>query len=102
VGCLLGFAVGTTTRAVDRRAVWLRPLAAVIGSVVADMLFSVLGALFGQQQMVQIDFFSLFLVVAASSAILVLPVNRVMRWALNAEGDRRTLVSAHSPESGLW
>jgi rod shape-determining protein MreD len=102
VGCLLGYAAGSTTAAVDRRAVWLRPVAAVVGSVAADMLFSVLGAIFGQQQMVQIDFFSLFVIVALSSAVLVLPVNRLMRWALVAEGNRRTLVSAHSPESGIW
>jgi rod shape-determining protein MreD len=102
VGCLLGFSMGVTTAAVDRRAVWLRPVLAVIGSVAADMLFAVLGAIFGQQQMVQIDFFSLFLVVAVSSALLVLPVNRLMRWALSAEGNRRSLVSANSTESGLW
>ena len=102
VGCLLGFSIGVATAAVDRRAVWLRPVAAVVGSVAADMLFAVLGAIFGQQQMVQIDFFSLFLVVAVSSALLVLPVNRLMRWALSAEGNRRTLVSASSTESGLW
>ena len=66
------------------------------------LLFAVLGAIFGQEQMVQIDFFSLFLVVAVSSALLVLPVNRVMRWALSAEGNRRSLVSANSTESGLW
>jgi hypothetical protein len=77
-------------------------VAAVVGSVAADMLFAVLGAIFGQQQMVQIDFFSLFLVVAVSSALLVLPVNRLMRWALSTEGNRRTLVSASSTESGLW
>jgi rod shape-determining protein MreD len=102
VGCLLGFSMGVATPAVDRRAVWLRPVAAVIGCVAADMLFAVLGAIFGQQQMVQIDFFSLFLVVAVSSALLVLPVNRLMRWALSAEGDRRSLVSASSTDSGLW
>jgi hypothetical protein len=77
-------------------------VAAVVGSVAADMLFAVLGAIFGQEQMVQIDFFSLFLVVAVSSALLVLPVNRLMRWALSAEGNRRSLVSANSTESGLW
>ena len=65
VGCLLGFAIGVATAAVDPRAVWLRPVAAVIGSVAADMVFAVLGAIFGQQQMVQIDFTSLFVVVAA-------------------------------------
>jgi rod shape-determining protein MreD len=102
VGSLLGFSIGVATAAVDSRAVWLRPVAAVVGSVAADMLFALLGAIFGQQQMVQIDFFSLFLVVAVSSALLVLPVNRLMRWALHAEGNRRSLVSASSTESGLW
>jgi rod shape-determining protein MreD len=102
VGCLLGYSLGVATAAVDQRAVWLRPVAAVIGSVAADMLFSVLGAIFGQQQMVQINFFSLFVVVAVSSLLLVLPVNRLMRWALSAEGNRRSLVSAHSPDSGIW
>jgi hypothetical protein len=77
-------------------------VAAVIGGVAADMLFAVLGAIFGQQQMVQIDFLSLFVVVAASSVLLVLPVSRLMRWALSTEGNRRTLVSAHSGESGIW
>ena len=81
---------------------WLKPVAAVIGSVAADMLFAVLGAIFGQQQMVQVDFLSLFVVVAVSSAVLVLPVNRLMRWALFAEGNRRTLVSPSSTEGGLW
>jgi rod shape-determining protein MreD len=102
VGCLLGYSIGVATTAVDRRAVWLRPVSAVVGSVAADMLFAVLGAIFGQQQMVQIDFFSLALVVAVSSVLLVLPVNGLMRWALAAEGDRRSLVSASSTESGLW
>jgi len=102
VGCLLGYSIGAATAAVDKRAVWLKPVAAVVGSVAADMLFAVLGAIFGQQQMVQIDFFSLFLVVAVSSALLVLPVNRLMRWSLNTEGNRRSLVSASSSESGRW
>jgi hypothetical protein len=66
------------------------------------MLFAVLGAVLGQQQMVQIDFLSLFLVVAVSSAIAVFPVNRLMRWALMPEGNRRSLVSAQATESGLW
>ena len=102
VGCLLGFSIGVATAAVDRRAVWLRPVAAVVGSVAADMLFAVLGAIFGQDQMVQIDFFSLFVVVAAASLVLVLPVDRLMRWALITEGNRRTLVSAHANEGGIW
>ena len=51
--------------------------------------------------MVQVDFLALFLVVGISSAVLVLPVNRLMRWALAEEGHRRSLVSAQS-ESRAW
>jgi rod shape-determining protein MreD len=102
VGCLLGYSVGVATKAVDRRAVWLTPVAAVIGSVVADMLFAVLGGVFGQQQMVQINFLALVAVIAVSSAIFVLPVNRMMRWALIPDGTSRSLVSAHSALSRPW
>ncbi len=96
VGCLLGYTVGSLTTAVDPRAAWLKPVAALAGSVAADMLFAVLGAILGQQQMVQINFLSLFLVVALSSVVLVLPVSRMMRWALVEESHRRSLVSAQT------
>ena len=101
VGCLLGFATGTLTAAVDPRAAWLKPVAALTGSVAADMLFAVLGAILGQQQMVQVDFLSIFLVVAVSSVVLVLPVSRLMRWALAGETHRRSLVPAQA-DSRLW
>ena len=101
VGCLLGYVTGSLTAAVDPRAAWLKPVAALAGSVAADMLFAVLGAIFGQEQMVQIDFVSLFLVVGISSVVLILPVNRLMRWALAGENNRRSLVSAQA-DSRLW
>jgi hypothetical protein len=65
------------------------------------MLFAVLGAILGQQQMVQVDFLTLFLVVGISSVILVLPVSRMMRWALAGETHRRSLVAADA-DSRLW
>ena len=102
IGCLLGYAMGAATVAMDKRAVWLRPVAAVVGSVAADMLFAVTGAVFGQSQMVRVNFVTLFLVVALSSLVLVLPVSRLMRWATSVDGQRRSLVSAQAPESGLW
>ncbi len=101
VGCLLGYVTGSLTAPVDPRAAWLKPIAALTGSVAADMLFAVLGAIFGQEQMVQIDFLSLFLVVGISSVVLILPVNRLMRWALAEESNRRSLVSAQA-DSRLW
>ena len=101
VGCLLGFAVGRLAAPVDPRAVWLKPVAALTGSVAADMLFAVLGAVFGQEQMVQVDFLALFVMVSISSLLLVLPVSRLMRWALAGEGNRRSLVSAEG-DSRVW
>jgi hypothetical protein len=95
---------------------WLLPITAALldgpetGAVVGFwsglafdlvMLFAVLGAIMGQQQMVQIDFLALGLVVAISSLVLVLPVNRLMRWALAGESNRRSLVPAQS-ESRVW
>ena len=65
------------------------------------MLFAVLGAILGQEQMVQIDFLALALVVGISSVVLVLPVSRMMRWALAGESNRRSLVSAQA-DSRLW
>jgi rod shape-determining protein MreD len=102
VGCVLGYSMGTATAAIDRAAAWVKPVAAVLGAVAADMLFGVLGAVLGQQQMVQINFAAICLVVAVSSAVVVFPVARLMRWALMTDGNRRSLVSAQSPESGLW
>ncbi|HTU36743.1 MAG TPA: rod shape-determining protein MreD [Acidimicrobiales bacterium] len=101
VGCLLGYAVGSLTAAVDPRATWLKPVAALAGSVAADMLFAVLGAILGQQQMVEINFVSLVLVVGIASVVFVLPVSRLMRWALVGESNRRSLVSAQA-DSRLW
>jgi rod shape-determining protein MreD len=101
VGCVLGFAVGTLAAPVDPSAAWLKPVAALTGSVAADMLFAVLGAVFGQEQMVQVDFFALFVIVSISSLVLVFPVNRLMRWALAGEGNRRSLVSAEG-DSRVW
>jgi rod shape-determining protein MreD len=101
VGCVLGYATGALTTAVDPEAGWLKPVAAVTGSVAADMLFAVLGAVLGQEQMVQVDFLALFLVVGISSLLLVLPVSRMMRWALADETTRRSLVSAQEG-GGVW
>jgi rod shape-determining protein MreD len=96
VGCLLGYAVGSLTTAVDPRATWLKPVAALTGSVAADMLFAVLGAILGQPQMVQINFLALFVMVSISSVVFVFPVSRLMRWALTGENNRHTLVPAHA------
>jgi hypothetical protein len=65
------------------------------------MLFAVLGAILGEQQMVQVDFLAVLLVVGVSSVVLVLPVSRLMRWALAGESNRRSLVPAQA-DSRIW
>jgi hypothetical protein len=65
------------------------------------MLFAVLGAILGQPQMVQIDFVALFFMISISSVVFVLPVSRLMRWALAGENNRRSLVPAQA-DSRLW
>jgi hypothetical protein len=77
------------------------PFPAAAGSVGADMLFAVLGAILGQGEMVKVNFLSLILVVGISSALLVLPVGRLMRWALAGESNRRSLVPAQA-DSRIW
>ena len=65
------------------------------------MLFAVLGAILGQGEMVKVNFLSLVLVVGISSVVLVLPVSRLMRWALAGESNRRSLVPAQA-DSRIW
>ncbi len=101
VGCLLGYTTGTLTAAADPRAAWLKPVAALAGSLAADMLFAVLGAILGQPQMVQIDFVALFFMISISSVVFVFPVSRLMRWALAGENNRHSLVPAQA-DSRLW
>jgi hypothetical protein len=66
------------------------------------MLFAVLGGVLGQPQMVEINFVALFFVIAVSSAVAVIPVNALVRWALVPGGNRRSLVAAQPTESRLW
>jgi len=50
---------------------------------------------------VQIDFVALFLMISISSVVFVLPVSRLMRWALAGENNRHSLVPAQA-DSRLW
>ena len=45
------------------------------------MLYAVLGAVLGQEQMLKVNLVAVVAVVAVTNALLVLPANRVLRWA---------------------
>ena len=65
------------------------------------MLFAVLGAIMGQEQMVQVDFVALVVVVGVSSVVLAPVVYAMMRWALAGESNRRSLGSGPRAEAAL-
>ncbi|HUZ10141.1 MAG TPA: rod shape-determining protein MreD [Acidimicrobiales bacterium] len=95
VGCLLGFGVGRATAGLSTSGPWLSIVAALAGSTAAVMLYAVLGAVLGQEQMLRVDLGSVVAVVAGVNALLVLPTVRTMRRALGSEptSRRRTLAS---------
>jgi len=55
VGSLIGFAVGATTLALDRSALWLPPVAALGASALYEVIYPLLGSVLGQPQMVHVD-----------------------------------------------
>jgi rod shape-determining protein MreD len=99
VGCLLGYSVGVATAAVGPPRHVAQAGGRGRGSVAADMLFAVLGAIFGQGRWCR-STSSPLRRRAVSSVVLVLPVNRLMRWAWS-EGNRRSLVPAQA-DSRIW
>jgi rod shape-determining protein MreD len=88
--CLIGFGVGALVNAasatlagVDPRSWWVAVLTALAASVAAVMLYAVLGALIGQDQMLKLDLGSIAVVVAAANAVLAPPAVWLMGWAFD-------------------
>ena len=82
VACLLGFAVGLATIAVDRTALWLAPLAALGGSALYEVSSGLLGSVLGQPQMVHVPLARIVVVVAVTNAVLAIPAMRLMAWGM--------------------
>ncbi len=99
VYCVVGFGVGYSTRAVDRTIWFLAPGVALAASAVAVMLYAVLGAVLGQESMLDTDLGAIVAVVAIVNAVLAPVAVRLMRWALGtAEGSRSRLATI----GGRW
>jgi rod shape-determining protein MreD len=96
VGCLLGFAVGAATVALDRSASWLPPLAALAGSALYEVVYPVLGSVLGQPQMLHVGVARIVVLVSVTNAVLALPAMRLVAWALpqaSSEGVPTSVVS---------
>ena len=73
VGCLIGFAVGVATLALDRTALWLPPVAALGASALYEVIYAVLGSVLGQPQMLHVDLVRIVVVVSVTNAVLAMP-----------------------------
>jgi rod shape-determining protein MreD len=93
VGCMIGTGVGLLSsrrlQLTEGPAWRVVPTVAVAASAIAVMLYAVLGALLGQEQILHTDLVSITLVVAISNGVLALPAFYLVRWALGATGRRR-------------
>lgn len=82
VACLVGFAVGLATIALDRTALWLAPLAALGGSALYELTYGALGSVLGQPQMLHVALLRIVVVVSVTNALLALPAMRLMSWGM--------------------
>ena len=82
IGCLVGFAVGMATVALDRTAWWLAPLAALGGSALYEVTYGALGSVLGQPQMLHVALARIVVVVSVTNAVLALPAMRLMSWGM--------------------
>ncbi len=82
VACLLGFAVGLSTIALDRSAWWLAPVAALGGSALYELTYGALGSVLGQPQMLHVALTRIVVVVSVTNALLALPAMRLMSWGM--------------------
>lgn len=84
VGTMIGFAVGVTTLALDRSAIWLPPVAALGASALYELIYPVLGSVLGQPQMLHVDLLRIVVVVSVTNAVLAIPALRLVTRALPA------------------
>jgi rod shape-determining protein MreD len=96
VGSLIGFAVGATTLALDRSALWLPPVAALGASALYEVIYPLLGSVLGQPQMVHVDLVRIVLLVSITNAVLAIPALRLVKWALPAASTEGVPTSALS------
>ena len=76
-----GMVAGVLETSLVRSARWLTIAIAAVSAVLGVVVFALFGTLLGRSDLLDRQLVSTCLVVAASTAILVLPVMRVCRWA---------------------
>lgn len=73
-------------------AVWITLLVAFVASCAGVLFFALLGSLIGAVGLVGGHLVTVTFLVGCSSALLVLPARRVVRWVLAGSDDHRTAI----------
>ncbi|MHB1710239.1 MAG: rod shape-determining protein MreD [Acidimicrobiales bacterium] len=81
-GCLIGFAVGMATVALDRSSWWLPVLSGLGASALYEVLYPFLGSVLGQPQMLHAGVVGIVVVVSSCNALLAVVSVRMVGWAL--------------------
>jgi hypothetical protein len=79
---LVAFAVGGVQSGIIRSAWWVAPVTTLVASFGGVQLYGLLGALIGQSHFVSPRLVVTAAAVAAMNAVLALPTDRAMTWAL--------------------
>ena len=90
---LLGFGVGTLQGGILRTSWWIPSLTALAASAVGVVAFALLGALVGQNQLLEPGLSHLATIagiVAGMNAVLAIPAAPVIRWAFTPSTPDRT------------
>jgi rod shape-determining protein MreD len=80
-GVVAGVVAGLLEGATIHSARWLTAAIAFISSGAGLLAFAIAGALLGRPDLLSLRVFTVWVVVGASSALLVFPAVRVCRWA---------------------
>jgi rod shape-determining protein MreD len=89
--CLVGWVVGVFQTRVLHAIWWIPVFTAAIATAGGTVLFVLVGAVVGQDQLVSSRLPTIVAVTALWSALLVFPVIRIVRWALMVDSARAGL-----------
>lgn len=90
---LVGWWVGSMQTRILHATWWIPVLTAAVATAGGTLLFAVLGAVVGQDQLISWRLVPIMGVTALWSAVLSPPMTRLFRWALVTENTRAGLVA---------
>ncbi len=80
--CITGYAVGSFQGTVLRAVWWIPVLSAMAGSALGIVVFTVVGEVVGQDDLINAELAGIIAVVALFDALFILPMMRAARWAM--------------------